>query len=89
MEFKKVYAVAFDAVGRCLEKFFLSMNRKDDELKGEYLDAFLRNYSRKRKIILVFWKKKWQMAYGFLSGFLEIHRRGTFAGKTYKFIYLL
>ena len=57
---------------------------------------------RKKKINRIASQKDYQVAVGFfegrsgkwrtrfLSGFLEIHkRRGTFAGKTYKFIYLL
>lgn len=37
VEFKKVYAVAFDAVGRCLEKFFLSMTKESIQ---QFLYAF-------------------------------------------------
>lgn len=37
VEFKKVYAVAFDAVGRCLEKFFLSMPKESIQ---QFLYAF-------------------------------------------------
>ena len=37
VEFKKVYAVAFDAVGRCLEKFFLSMTKESIQ---QFLSAF-------------------------------------------------
>ena len=37
VEFKKVYAVAFDAVGRCLEKFFLSMPKESIQ---QFLSAF-------------------------------------------------
>ena len=37
VEFKKIYAVAFDAVGRCLEKFFLSMTKESIQ---QFLSAF-------------------------------------------------
>ena len=37
VEFKKVYAVAFDAVCRCLEKFFLSMTKESIQ---QFLYAF-------------------------------------------------